>query len=229
MFSLGTDCTCGQVSSVLAKTTTFNACTCPLRDSSLLAAPLAKMPIFSKFKNRILKRDSDVLSAPVPADKDPNSALPHATATSTADNLSGEGNELWAQAYSLAKEREKQLMEDYERHIASLEGGSVDGKSFSAPHDVQVHVNQLLEIRQRKEIQVSIMGRDITMRKQIEKLAKFLLWSDAIVKSAVSAQPYAALAWSGVSLFLPVNKQSLAKDHGALYLQFLASCMQCEV
>ncbi|KAJ4862922.1 hypothetical protein T069G_03876 [Trichoderma breve] len=164
------------------------------------------MPIFSRLRDRISKRDSDVPSAPVPvpADKDPNPALPHATAASTADNLSGEGNELWAQAYTLAKERDKQLIDDYERHIASLEGVSVDGKSFSAPHDVKVHVNQLLELRQRKEIQVSIMGHDITMREQIEKLAKFLLWSDAIVKSAVSAQPYAALAWSGVSLFLPL-------------------------
>ncbi|KAM6476251.1 hypothetical protein HDV62DRAFT_396184 [Trichoderma sp. SZMC 28011] len=146
------------------------------------------MPIFSRFRNRISKRDSDVPSAPVAANKDPNAALPHATiastAASTADDLSGEGNELWAQAYTLAKERDNQLMDDYERHIASLEGVSVDGKSFSAPHDVQVHVNQLLELRQRKEIQVSIMGHDITMREQIEKLAKFLLWSDAIVKSA---------------------------------------------
>ncbi|KAF3073748.1 hypothetical protein CFAM422_003956 [Trichoderma lentiforme] len=162
------------------------------------------MPIFSKFRNRISKRDSNVPSAPVPATKDPNSALPHATAASTANDLSGEGNELWAQAYTLAKERDKQLMDDYERHIASLEGVSVDSESFSAPHDVKVHVNQLLELRQRKEIQVSIMGHDIIMREQIEKLAKFLLWSDAIVKSAVSAQPYAALAWSGVSLFLPL-------------------------
>lgn len=175
------------------------------------------MPIFSKFRNRISKRDSNVPSAPasVPANKDPNPASPNATATSTANNLPGEGNELWSQAYALAKEREKQLMEDYERHIASLEGASIDGKSCSAPHDVKVHVKQLLELRQRKEIQVSIMGHDITMREQIEKLAKFLLWSDAIVKSAVSAQPYAALAWSGVSLFLPVNNKFLAIDHCA--------------
>ncbi|KAK4066387.1 hypothetical protein Trihar35433_6814 [Trichoderma harzianum] len=143
------------------------------------------MPIFSKFRNRISKRDSNVPSAPVPVNKDPNSALPHATAASTVNNLAGEGDELWSRAYALAKEREKQLMEDYERHITSLEGVAADGKSFSAPHDVKAHVNQLLEIRQRKEIQVSIMGHDITMREQIEKLAKFLLWSDAIVKSAL--------------------------------------------
>lgn len=184
------------------------------------------MPIFSRFRNRISKRDRDVPSAPVPANKDPNSALPHATAASTVNNLAGEGDELWSRAYALAKEREKQLMEDYERHIASLEGASVDSKSFSAPHDVQVHVNQLLELRQKKEIQVSIMGHDITMREQIEKLAKFLLWSDAIVKSAVSAQPYAALAWSGVSLFLPVSKSSYS-----LYtlLTVQAPCLRREV
>jgi hypothetical protein len=35
--------------------------------------------------------------------------------------------------------------------------------------------------------------------------AQFLLWSGPIVKDALSAQPYAALAWSGVSLLLPVG------------------------
>ncbi|KAL7908806.1 hypothetical protein GGI35DRAFT_413879 [Trichoderma velutinum] len=148
------------------------------------------MPIFSKLRKRILKRDSEVPSSPVSTDKDPDPALPHATATSTVP-----GNDLWARAYALVKERERQLMEDYERHIASLEG---EGKS------VEVHVNRLLELRERKKIQISILGHDIAMREQIEKLAKFLVWSDTIVKSAVSAQPYAALAWSGVSLLLPL-------------------------
>ncbi len=64
--------------------------------------------------------------------------------------------------------------------------------------------DQLLEERDKKKWRVSLLHKDVEIRKQAEKLAKFLLWSKDIVKDAVSAQPYAALAWSGVSLLLPV-------------------------
>lgn len=47
-------------------------------------------------------------------------------------------------------------------------------------------------------------------REQVERLAKFVLWSDEIVKSALSAQPYAALACSGVSIALPVSCMALS-------------------
>ncbi|UKZ48830.1 hypothetical protein TrVGV298_003065 [Trichoderma virens] len=142
-------------------------------------------------------------SVPQPPNDEIQSPRPSA-ATNSADSLSDDNNDLWARAYVLAKKREEDLMGDYEKHIASLEGVPVATKSFSDPHDVGVYVKQLLEMRQKKQIQVSILGRDVAMREQIEKLAKFLIWSDSIVKSAVSAQPYAALAWSGVSLFLPL-------------------------
>ncbi|KAL7961974.1 hypothetical protein V8C34DRAFT_301690 [Trichoderma compactum] len=118
--------------------------------------------------------------------------------------LYGNDKDLWALAYTLSKEREGELMEGYERHVASLNNVSVATQSFSEPHNVERYVKALLEIRQREKIQISIMGHDITMREQIEKLAKFLLWSNSIVKSAVSTQPYAALAWSGVALLLPL-------------------------
>ncbi|KAK4084589.1 uncharacterized protein Triagg1_1069 [Trichoderma aggressivum f. europaeum] len=124
--------------------------------------------------------------------------------------------DFWALAYTLATERDGELMGDYERHIASLNDVFVASQSFSEPPNVEIYVRMLLEIRQSKKIRISIMEHDITMREQIEKLAKFLLWSDPIVKSAVSAQPYAALAWSGVSLLLPLLTSGTKYNDGML-------------
>jgi hypothetical protein len=187
------------------------------------------MPFFSKlkaFSESISKRESNGATAstsaiaeippaqliiseipPVlqPSNNEALSRRP-SIAVSPADSLLSDKNDLWAQAYALAKKREEELMKDYERHMASLEDAPAATKSFLDPHDVEVYVNQLLEIRQKKKLQASILGHDIKMREQVEKLAKFLLWSDSIVKAAVSAQPYAALAWSGASLFFPVNE-----------------------
>jgi hypothetical protein len=91
------------------------------------------------------------------------------------------------------------------KYLASVPGDSTASTDLSMPRSVQLIVTQLLEVREKKQWRVSLLGRDIKIRAQAEKLAKFLLWSDPIVKDALSAQPYAALAWSGVSLLLPVG------------------------
>ena len=86
-----------------------------------------------------------------------------------------------------------------------MRGEAGAGIDLSAPRSVEVIVKQLLEDREKKQWRVSLLGRDIKLREQAERLAKFVLWSDPLVKSALSSQPYAALAWSGVSLLLPVG------------------------
>ena len=113
----------------------------------------------------------------------------------------GAGWDLWAEAYRVAQGREPELMVEYARHLPGRDGaqGALTAQS------VEAIVKKLLENRAQKQWSVSLFGKDVKVRKQVEKLAKFLLWSDDIVKSAVSAQPYAALAWSAVSMLLPVR------------------------
>lgn len=112
----------------------------------------------------------------------------------------------WPQAYEMVRGREPDLMTDYSRHLAT--GHDATGL-LSTPQSVESVVKRLLHDREMKQWRVSLFGRDVKVRKQAEKLAKFLLWSDDIVKSAVSAQPYAALAWSAVSVLLPVRHRCL--------------------
>ena len=112
----------------------------------------------------------------------------------------------WIRAYKIVEEREPELMTDYKRHIASLQAGTTTSGDPLTPQTIESVVSKLLEDREKKQWQVSLLGKDIKIREQVERLATFLLWSDQIVKPALSTQPYAALAWSGVSILLLVSK-----------------------
>lgn len=113
----------------------------------------------------------------------------------------------WTRAYEIFQDRESELAADYKKHLQVGITSSVD---FSTPLSVESIVKRLLEDREEKQWQVPLLGKNIKIREQVERLAKFVLWSDEIVKSALSAQPYAALAWSGVSILLPVSCMTLS-------------------
>ena len=101
---------------------------------------------------------------------------------------------------------EPDLMADYMKHLAAHGYDSAaDVGLLPTSQSVETIVRQLLEDREMKQWRISLLGRDVRIRKQAERLVKFLAWSDGIVKSAISNQPYAALAWSGVSVLVPVS------------------------
>jgi hypothetical protein len=76
---------------------------------------------------------------------------------------------------------------------------------LSSRESIETALNKLLEDREKKQWKVSVLGHDVKIRAQVERLTNILKWSDPLVKDAMSTQPYAALAWSGVSLLLPVS------------------------
>ncbi|KAL7801825.1 hypothetical protein V8C43DRAFT_324724 [Trichoderma afarasin] len=110
-------------------------------------------------------------------------------------------DDIWALAFKLAQERESNLMLAYEEYLFSLQGDNV------------------AKDEERKSWRVSLFGADFEVRIQVERLTKFLLWSESIVKVAMSSQTYAALAWSGVSLLLPLITRNV-KQKGAMLKGF---------
>ncbi|KAJ5471099.1 hypothetical protein N7530_008456 [Penicillium desertorum] len=124
---------------------------------------------------------------------DPSSS--HMTLTSSSDS-----DDPWELAYGLLQAREPKLVEAYQAHLGL------------AQHDNSVNTN-LSNPRSVQSWRVSLLGKDVKIREQTEKLAKFLLWPDPAVKSAVSTQPYAALAWAGVSLLLPIYWDVFEKNY----------------
>lgn len=136
------------------------------------------------------------------------SLSPSAGSSPTPSISASQDIDTWNRAYEIAEDREPELMTDYASHLASLQVNPTSKKDISNSEFVEDVVKQLLEDREKKQWRLPLLGNNVIIRKQTEKLAKFLLWSDPVVKSAVSTQPYAALAWSSVSILLPVSLTS---------------------
>ena len=67
-----------------------------------------------------------------------------------------------------------------------------------------------LESEREPQQTINVYGKSISLREQADNVLKLVVWSDEVVKQALSAQPYAALAWSGVSILLPVRPRFAA-------------------
>ncbi|KAJ6437383.1 feruloyl esterase B [Purpureocillium lavendulum] len=117
-------------------------------------------------------------------------------------------HDVWALAYKAIGKREPGLMAGFGAHLTFLQPGSAPGADFTSPRSVKLLVDNLLESREKGQWRITIQHKEIKIREQVEKIAKFLQWAEPVVKSAVSTQPYIALAWSGATLLLPLITQS---------------------
>ncbi|KAJ2979425.1 hypothetical protein NQ176_g3262 [Zarea fungicola] len=124
--------------------------------------------------------------------------------------------DLWSRAYVALAEREPELVKDYERHIGAWqnedETPAARQAALSNPKSVKETVESLQDARKNKQWKFSVRSQDKKVRDQLEKLVKLLSFADGIIKQAVSAQPYAALAWSAVSVFLPLISGGFSKN-----------------
>ncbi|KAJ6783058.1 hypothetical protein PWT90_05383 [Aphanocladium album] len=127
----------------------------------------------------------------------------------------GVAKSLWAIAYKTLLDKEPNLVADYERHIGARpeeRGDTARASAVLSPESVKGTVQALQADRENKQWKVSIRGKDHKVRDQLESLVKLLTLADSVIKQALSVQPYAALAWSAVSVFLPLLSSTYAKD-----------------
>lgn len=138
-----------------------------------------------------------------------------AVGASLGSSSTSSGFDLWSRAYKLVQQREGKLMEDYLDYLDTLliDVSPSTSKDLLSPQYVKCIVNQLFDFREKGGIHVQFPTDNTAAREEIEKLAKFLLWSDTIIKATVNTEPHAALAWSGVSLFFYVSDK-----HGLILL-----------
>ncbi|KAK8863178.1 hypothetical protein PGQ11_009413 [Apiospora arundinis] len=128
----------------------------------------------------------------------PNHAPP---ATSAANP------DIWAAAHEKFVKQERELATDYATHLAAVSDAATARPTGSMSADsAKSIVEQLQKEREEKQWHATFYGKDFKLRAQAKKLAKFFVWCDNATKNTLSAQPYAALAWSGVSILLPVSE-----------------------
>lgn len=125
--------------------------------------------------------------------------------TASATLATSKSPDLWKLAYEKFRNEEPDLVDDYGKHVS---GDTADSADLSSRQSVETVLKKLLEDREKKQLKISFLSRNIKIRTQVERFTKFLQWSDPLVKGALSTQPYAALAWSGVSLLLPASSQN---------------------
>lgn len=124
--------------------------------------------------------------------------------SATEDGL--QSRDLWMNGYETLRLRDTDLVTAYERHLASADIGHAASTFPSlSPELIGAIVTTRLKDHEAGRLVLRLGREPIKVREQIEKILRFVLWSSDLVSAAVSAQPYAALAWSGVSVLLPVS------------------------
>lgn len=134
-----------------------------------------------------------------------------------SDGVTAEDEErskdLWMHAYESLKLRDPDLVIAYERHLASgYISHTASAPPSLSPELIESIIKPKLDDRDAKRLVVRLGREPIKVREQGEKVIKFILWSSTFISTAISAQPFAALAWSGVSILLPVSL-AMIKSH----------------
>lgn len=136
--------------------------------------------------------------SPAPPQNGP-AALPGDPNTSkaAADN-SWTSESLWKDAYEILKKEESGLTQAFEQVLSSGAG------EFTSEEEITSALEAKLKQRDERQFAVHLAGKSVNIRKCGKKLIKFALWSKDIVSDSLSNQPHLALAWSGVTILLPV-------------------------
>ena len=110
---------------------------------------------------------------------------------------------LWKDAYEKLKQKEPKLAQSF---------GQASGASLDSPEQIQCAVRALLDKREERQWIIAVAGKSVHVRANGERLIKFILWSKDIIADGLSSQPYMALAWSGITMLLPVCGKGLSFD-----------------
>ena len=127
-------------------------------------------------------------------------------------NDTSEQEDLWQSAYKALEARNLELVTGYKLALAAINDSPTDCAQASLPDLIKIVVDKGLQDREKKRMVIHLHDKPIKVREQGEKVIKFILWSNKFISAAVSAQPYAALAWSGVSILLPVSCATIHSD-----------------
>ncbi|RMZ76840.1 hypothetical protein DV738_g4654, partial [Chaetothyriales sp. CBS 135597] len=103
---------------------------------------------------------------------------------------------LWDDAYKTLKTREPELITEFEQIL----GGHV-----TSNEQVQAKVQAQLDGRVAEQWMVHVMDKDVRIRQMAENIFKFLIWSKDLVSTSLTGQPHLALAWSGITMLLPLR------------------------
>jgi hypothetical protein len=128
-------------------------------------------------------------------------------------------SELWNQAYDDLKRDEEQLIKDYQSVLSSDMSMTMItptlmtmGSSEERQQQMAALLARKVEETKKKTWKLKFGGKEIPVKDVVESVVGIISWADDYISGALSTNPYASVAWGGVSLLLPVspNHQNLS-------------------
>ncbi|KAF8858160.1 hypothetical protein BDZ45DRAFT_802669 [Acephala macrosclerotiorum] len=121
-------------------------------------------------------------------------------------------SELWNEAYESLRTKEEKLVKDYEAILSTnIETAFGLTSDILSPRARVTRRDQMERILKRKlaemkenEWRLRFNGLDIAFKDLAEPVLGIVSAADQYVTNALSANPYASIAWAGVSLILPI-------------------------
>lgn len=125
-------------------------------------------------------------------------------------------DELWNEAYEELKEKEKTLMKDYEAEMSqdmTTMLGSIS-LALGAPELAVRRKEQMRALVEKKVVEakknawkLTYGDQEVIVRDLAKPIVNLINDAEKFVDGLVSANPYASIAWVGVSLILPVSPE----------------------
>jgi hypothetical protein len=146
--------------------------------------------------------------------QDPPIKVSHSSrdASTTGVQLLKPIHDLWNEAYEELKGKEKGLIKDYEVIMSkNLIGVVASTNSMFLGSNITRHeqMEALLEdklAQVKSEVwKLKFGDKVVPVQDLAAPVVGIINWADQYVNAAVSANPYASIAWAGVSLLLPVS------------------------
>lgn len=120
-----------------------------------------------------------------------------------------ENKDTWTAAYEALKARNSPLIESLEKNATAATESST--LSLDRPEDVKKLIDYAQKTHDENQLIVSLGSRSININKCLTNMFNFITWSKSIIDIAVAPQPYASLAWSCVSVFLPIMSEAVGQ------------------
>ncbi|MCJ1276426.1 hypothetical protein MMC21_004231 [Puttea exsequens] len=132
---------------------------------------------------------------------------------------------LWALAYENLQKANPELIQKFNYYLGTSTADVDDGKLCLSAIDEATH-RALEEIQMAKNAKEKPNKMSAAMRKSFEQIIKIVSASNGFISSAVSTNPYAALAWTGVSLLLPLLLKPTEENEAAMMgLDYIANLL----
>ena len=166
-----------------------------------IASSLNVVPVLSQAsENAALKQTHD--------QEDPGGICSEKLSQLTTPKSVVAEHSLWALAYDGLQQKNPELIKKFNYCLGISIADTNDG-NLIYPKIEGVAQKALKEIEQANKSKEKLNKTSAAIQTCFEQAVKVIIASKDFISSAVSANPYAVLAWTGVSLLLPVSQSEI--------------------